>query len=103
MDFREEIQNILKSKGIGTAVEANKAIFGIATLGLLMGKDEFLELAYMITVDDRKRLRNRAVYALATTKEKEIAFRGFYGEYEITVGDKTYTVNLDEDGKEINL
>ena len=37
------------------------------------------------------------------SKEKEIAFRGFYGEYEITVGDKTYTVNLDEDGKEINL
>ena len=37
------------------------------------------------------------------SKENEIAFRGFYGEYEITVGDKTYTVNLDTDGKEINL
>lgn len=37
------------------------------------------------------------------SKENEIAFRGFYGEYEITVGDKTYTVNLDEDGKKINL
>lgn len=37
------------------------------------------------------------------SKEKEIAFRGFYGEYEITVGDKTYTVNLDADGKEVNL
>ena len=37
------------------------------------------------------------------SKEKEITFRGFYGEYEITVGDKTYTVNLDTDGKEINL
>lgn len=77
MDFREEIQNILKSKGMGTVVEANKAIFGIATIGLLMGKDEFLELAYMITVDDRKRLRNRAIYALPTTKEKEIASIAF--------------------------
>lgn len=77
MDFREEIQNILRSKGIGTVVEANKAIFGIATIGLLMGKDEFQELAYSITVDDRKRLRNRVIFSLSTTKEKEIASTAF--------------------------
>ena len=34
---------------------------------------------------------------------QELSFRGFYGEYEITVDGKTYTVNLDEDGKEIFL
>ena len=77
MDFREEIQNILKSKGMGTVVEANKAIFGIATIGLLMGKDEFWELACRITVDDRKRLRNRANFSLLTDKEREIASTAF--------------------------
>lgn len=33
----------------------------------------------------------------------EIAFRGFYGEYEITADGKAYTVNLDTDGKKITL
>lgn len=33
----------------------------------------------------------------------EIAFRGFYGEYEITVGDKTYTVQFDKNGKTAHL
>ena len=36
-------------------------------------------------------------------KENQLSFRGFYGEYEITVGGKTYKVNLDKDGKEITL
>ena len=30
-------------------------------------------------------------------------FRGFYGEYEVTVGGKTVTVNFDRDGKEVVL
>lgn len=34
---------------------------------------------------------------------QELSFRGFYGEYEITVDGKTYTVNLDENGKEVTL
>lgn len=34
---------------------------------------------------------------------QELSFRGFYGEYEITVDGKTYTVNLDENGKEVLL
>ena len=36
-------------------------------------------------------------------EEQELSFRGFYGEYEITVDGKTYTVNLDEDGKEVSI
>ena len=32
-----------------------------------------------------------------------LSFRGFYGEYEITVNGKTYTVNFDQDKKEISL
>ena len=38
-----------------------------------------------------------------TVEGNEISFRGFYGEYEITVDGKTHTVNLDEDGKEVTL
>ena len=33
----------------------------------------------------------------------EINFRGFYGEYEVCVDGKVYTVNLDENGKEVTL
>ena len=33
----------------------------------------------------------------------EVSFRGFYGEYEVCVDGKTYTLNLDENGKEITL
>lgn len=33
----------------------------------------------------------------------EIAFRGFYGEYEITAGGKTYTLNLNTDGQHTAL
>lgn len=36
-------------------------------------------------------------------KNGELSFRGFYGEYEIMVGDNIYTVNLDSDGIEILL
>ena len=32
-----------------------------------------------------------------------VSFRGFYGEYEITVGDQVYVCNLDTDQKEIQL
>ena len=38
-----------------------------------------------------------------TVEGNEISFRGFYGEYEISVDGKTYTVNLDENGKEVAL
>ena len=38
-----------------------------------------------------------------TNENGEISFRGFYGEYEIMVDGKTYTVNLDENGKEVIL
>ena len=38
-----------------------------------------------------------------TVYGQELSFRGFYGEYEVTVGGKTYMLNLDKDGKEIKL
>lgn len=36
-----------------------------------------------------------------TLENQELSFRGFYGVYEITVDGKTYTVNLDKNGKEV--
>lgn len=36
-----------------------------------------------------------------TVENQEISFRGFYGDYEITVDGKTYFVRLDENGKEV--
>ena len=36
-------------------------------------------------------------------EEGGISFRGFFGEYEIEVGEKKYTVTLDTDRKEIRL
>lgn len=41
MNFRFEIQDMLRSKGIGNSLEINKAIFGIATIGLLIGKTNY--------------------------------------------------------------
>lgn len=41
MNFRFEIQDMLRSKGISNPLEINKAIFGIASIGLLIGKDKF--------------------------------------------------------------
>ena len=38
-----------------------------------------------------------------TNEKGEITFRGFYGEYEVCVDGKVYTVNLDENGKEVTL
>lgn len=32
-----------------------------------------------------------------------LSFRGFYGEYEVTVNGKTYTLNFDTDKKEISI
>lgn len=77
MNFREEIQNILRSKGISTVIESNKVIFAIATIGLLIGKDVFREIVVHTTVDDRRRIRNRIISSLTIEREKEIAETAF--------------------------
>ena len=40
---------------------------------------------------------------LIANENGEVNFRGFYGEYEVTAGGKTYKVNFDTDGKEVIL
>ncbi len=39
----------------------------------------------------------------AVGADGEVSFRGFYGEYEVTAGGKTYKVNFDTDGKKVIL
>ena len=51
MNFREEIQNILKSTERMTPIESNKTIFAIATIGLLIGKENLLEVAHYAFMD----------------------------------------------------
>ena len=40
---------------------------------------------------------------LSVNENGEVSFRGFYGEYEVSAGGKTYTVNFDKDGKKVDL
>lgn len=77
MNFREEIQNILRSKGIATAIESNKIVFAIATIGLLIGKDEFRKIVFQTTVNDRRRIQNRIISALYIEEEIKIAETAF--------------------------
>lgn len=73
MNFREEIQNILRSKGIATALEANQTIFAIATLGLFVGKEELLEIAIDSSMRDRSDFEYRILSLLEYEEEKKIA------------------------------
>lgn len=75
MNFREEIQGILRSKGIATAVEANKTIFAIATIGLLVGREELLQIA--IGSMERREFEYRILSILSDEEEKEITCEVF--------------------------
>lgn len=71
MNFREEIQDLLRVEGL-TIVESNKVIFAIATIGLLIGKDELLTITYESCIDVD--YFTYKVYSLINNdKEKEIA------------------------------
>ena len=73
MNFREEIQNILRSKGIATALESNQTIFAIATLGLFVGKERLLEIVFNSDTRDRRDFEHRIFSLLESEEEKKIA------------------------------
>ena len=73
MHFREEIQNILRSKGIATALESNQTIFAIATLGLFVGKERLLEIVFNSDTRDRRDFEHRIFSLLESEEEKKIA------------------------------
>ena len=51
--------------------------------------------------DQSKVGKNEVIYTI--DKNGTVNFRGFYGEYEVTVDGKTYRVNFDENDKEAVL
>ena len=73
MNFREEIQDILRSKGYATVLESNKTIFAIATLGVFIGKEELLEITIDSSMREREDFEYRILSCLTYEKEKEIA------------------------------
>ena len=71
MNFREEIQNILRSKGIATDLESNQTIFAIATLGLFVGKERLLEIVFNSDTRDRRDFEHRIFSLLESEEEKK--------------------------------
>ena len=53
MEFKYEIQNMLHSVGINE-FDANKTIFGIAAIGLLIGKDNFETIIYDVSAMEQR-------------------------------------------------
>lgn len=53
MDFRYEIQNMVHSRGISNDIQINEAIFGMATIGLLIGEDNIKEIMDYVVFNDK--------------------------------------------------
>lgn len=74
MNFRSEVYNILRSKNVAiTGLETNKSIFAIATLGLLIGKEELFKLAIDFSRYSRREFESVVVASLEHEAEREIA------------------------------
>lgn len=69
MNFRFEIQEILRSKGINNTIEVNKAIFGIATIGLLIGKDKLDIIIHDTLIMEDKTLFKQEVFSKISKEE----------------------------------
>ena len=57
MNFREEIQNMLRLTEKMTPMESNRIIFAISTIGLLIGKENLLEISHNTVIDLRSEER----------------------------------------------
>ena len=51
MNFREEIQNMLRLTEKMTPIESNRIIFAISTIALLIGKENLLEISHNTVID----------------------------------------------------
>lgn len=78
MNFRFEIQDMLRSKGIGNSLEINKAIFGVATIGLLIGKEKLDTIIHdMLVKEDRTRFTQEVLSAIPEEEDNNIARLAF--------------------------
>lgn len=73
MNYREEIRDIFRSKGIPAGTDVNKTIFAIATLGLLIEQDELIQIAIYCGREDRRDFEHRILSAIPIEREKKIA------------------------------
>lgn len=74
MNFRNEVYNILRAKNITiTGLETNKSIFSVATLGLLIGKEELLKLTIDFSKHSRSELESVILSLLDDETERGIA------------------------------
>lgn len=70
MDFKNVIQNMLRSVGVNT-FEANKSIFGITSIGLLIGKDKLETIIYDIYVMEEREHFDKEVMSFVTDDDPE--------------------------------
>ena len=70
MHFKNEIQNMLRSVGINT-FEANKSIFGITAIGLLIGKDKLETIIYDIHAMEEREHFNKEVMSFVPDNNSE--------------------------------
>lgn len=77
MDFRYEIQDTLRGKGINP-IESNRFIFGLATIGLLIGKDKLEEIGHdILAISDKMRFTNEVFSNITDEEDKNIARLAF--------------------------
>ena len=68
MNFREEIQNMLRLTEKMTPIESNRIIFAISTIGLLIGKENLLEISHNTVIDLEE--FSRKAYSYIDDKQK---------------------------------
>lgn len=78
MNFRIEIQDMLRSKGINNSLEINKAIFGIAAIGKLIGKDKLDVIIHdTLVMEDRTFFIQEVLSAISKEEDNNIARLSF--------------------------
>lgn len=78
MEFRYEIHDILRSKGISSPAEVNKLIFGIATIGLLIGKDKLDTIIHdTLVMEDKGYFTQEVFSAIPDDEDSNIARLAF--------------------------
>lgn len=78
MNFRFEIQDMLRSKGIGNSLEINKAIFGIATIGQLIGKEKLNTFIHdTLIMEDRTCFMQEVFSDISKEEDNNIARLAF--------------------------
>lgn len=74
MKSRSSIQEILRSKGINDLIETNKIIFGIAAIGLLIGKNKLDTVIHdSLAMKDRTYFEHEILSEISNEEENEIA------------------------------